>query len=173
MECAYALTYTHASLLNLLLVKMLSYRVLLVMFLLNYARSQNSCSLPSDSELLSEFRNALISQGGDGGSNAEITYFSYVCRAVGELRGTYRSLSVIIEYIDNRNRQRVAQMQLVCTRSGSTLGWLVESDSLEIVATGEYDRSYPEREDCSRCTRMASTIQKCEGMYHTYLLHKV
>lgn len=146
---------------------MSSYRVLMRvfygLFLLELVHSQIVCNLPSEDELNTEFKNALISQSGDPGSDDPIiSYFEYVCLAVGEQRDTYRSLSVVIEYTHS-NRQRVAQMQMRCSSSGGLRFWSVESGSLVILFDPDF-RSIPIRNDCSSCTRTATNVQKCEGI---------
>ena len=131
----------------------------------------NNCDgLPSDLSFIGQRFQALLDGGSTGELGQTITplSFSYACQAQGSTMGTYRELSVVIQYtssIDNDASTQTALFDMECILDGgNNLAYdEVDGSFYDLDANSVDPATIDLRTDCSSCTGGTAVNDRCDG----------
>ena len=143
--------------------------VLLLVWLHTSAVLANSCvGLPVLSFIGARFQNLLDSTSGEGGQTITAQSVSYACQAQGSTMGTYRELSVVIQYtssIDNDASTQTALFDMECILDGgNNLAYdEVDGSFYDLDANSVDPATIDLRTDCSSCTGGTAVNDRCDG----------
>ena len=123
------------------------------------------CQLLPPKDQIDYFLTQLLkNRPGEGGdADVDVLNTTYACQALGTSLGTYRYLSVIVTYMDNKDNQvKRGQFEIECTGLGSS-GWDFIRRTLLDLPVG--DNFFPNLEtysNCSSCSGDAGNQHHCE-----------
>lgn len=130
--------------------------LLIFLCLIELIGAQN-CPLPSESILVAELTNVLMSGGDSSSVNPTILSFNYTCLAQGDSIDQYRSLAVVVVY-EESGSVRDQQFQLQCSSFNNDGFWA--QFGLGSTPPAGF-RSLNTRTDCSSCPSTANNDHKC------------
>lgn len=83
---------------------------------------------------------------------------NYTCQVQGTTKGTYREVSVIVEYVDVSGTSEVVQFEMSCLNFDGNWDARLDSFTIPTSSTG-----VSERTDCSSCQATAGNDNHCIG----------